>query len=164
MWEEKTLVTSIFSFSHNVFQWLFASGSLKVEVVRRKVIINVWGWGWSLNFLCINHVFYINVGNPGRKVHVVENKIHVPLTLSQDFKFDENGRKFPNWVENTELKEKLLVTSNFPFSHSVFKRRVLQIRKNQGLFEKGLTKDVTVFKYILGEKLFPLVHNREGES
>ena len=36
-------------------------------------------------------------------------------------------------------KEKLLFTSNFSFSHIVFKRLVLQTRKNQGLFGKGLT-------------------------
>ena len=36
-------------------------------------------------------------------------------------------------------KEKLLVMSNFSFSHSVFKRLVLQTRENQGLFGKGLT-------------------------
>ena len=36
-------------------------------------------------------------------------------------------------------KEKLLVTSNFTFFHSVFKRLLLQTRKNQGLFGKGLT-------------------------
>ena len=35
-------------------------------------------------------------------------------------------------------KEKLLITSNFSFSHGVFKRLVLQTRKNQGLFGKGL--------------------------
>ena len=35
-------------------------------------------------------------------------------------------------------KEKLLVTSNFSFSHSVFKRHIPQTRKNQGLFGKGL--------------------------
>ena len=35
-------------------------------------------------------------------------------------------------------KEKLLVTRNFSFPHSVFKRLVLQTRKNQGLFGKGL--------------------------
>ena len=34
-------------------------------------------------------------------------------------------------------KEKLLVTGNFSFSHSVFKRLVLQTLKNQGLFRKG---------------------------
>ena len=35
-------------------------------------------------------------------------------------------------------KEKLLVMRNFSFPHSVFKRLVLQTRKNQGLFGKGL--------------------------
>ena len=55
-----------------------------------------------------------------------------------NFRFDENGRKLSKRVENTVEKEKLLVTSNFSFSHSVFKRHVLQIRKNQGLFGKGL--------------------------
>ena len=35
-------------------------------------------------------------------------------------------------------KEKLLVTSNFSFSHSVFDRLVLQTGKNQGLCRKGL--------------------------
>ena len=36
-------------------------------------------------------------------------------------------------------KEKLFVTSNFSFSHCVFKTLVLQTRKNQGLFGIGLT-------------------------
>ena len=40
-------------------------------------------------------------------------------------------------------KVKLLVTSNFTFSHSVFKRLVLQTRKNQGLFGKELTLSQT---------------------
>ena len=35
-------------------------------------------------------------------------------------------------------KEKLLVMSNFSFSHHVFKGLVLQTHKNQGLFGKGL--------------------------
>ena len=42
------------------------------------------------------------------------------------------GRKLRKW-------EKLLETSNFFFSPSVFKRLVLQTCKNQGLFGKGLT-------------------------
>ena len=42
-------------------------------------------------------------------------------------------------------KEKLLVTSNFPFSNSVFKWLVLQPRKNQGLFGKGLKKNSTIW-------------------
>ena len=42
-----------------------------------------------------------------------------------------------------EKKEKLLVTSNFSFYHSVFKRLILQTCKNQGLFGKGL-----IWKYM----------------
>ena len=41
-------------------------------------------------------------------------------------------------------KEKLLVVSNFSFSHSVFKRRVLQSRKKRGLFGKGLKGRATL--------------------
>ena len=45
---------------------------------------------------------------------------------------------YPNWLKIPWEKEKLLVKSNLSFSHGVFKRPVLQTRKNQGLFEKGL--------------------------
>ena len=44
----------------------------------------------------------------------------------------------PNGKKTMWEKEKLLVTSDFSFSHNVFKRHVLQTRKNQGLFGKGL--------------------------
>ena len=37
-------------------------------------------------------------------------------------------------------KEKLLVMSNFSFSHSVFKGLVLNTRKNQGLLRKELSE------------------------
>ena len=46
----------------------------------------------------------------------------------------------PNGLKTLWEKEKLLVTSNFSFSHSVFKRFVLQTRKNQGLLVKGIKK------------------------
>ena len=55
-----------------------------------------------------------------------------------------NGKK-PLWE-----KEKLLVTSNFSFSHSVLKGIVLQTRKNQGLFGKGLP--LTVVSRHFGSK------------
>ena len=48
------------------------------------------------------------------------------------------GGMFSERGENTEGKVKLLVTSNFSFSHSVFKRFVLQKRKKKGFFGKGL--------------------------
>ena len=48
------------------------------------------------------------------------------------------------WSHNTSRlrraykKEKLLVTRNFSFSHTVFKRLLVQTRKNKGLFGKRL--------------------------
>ena len=64
--------------------------------------------------------------------------------VADHFKFDENGRKFSKQVENTVgEKEKLLIMSNFSFSHSVFKRLILQTCKNQGLFGKGLHKKLS---------------------
>ena len=60
-----------------------------------------------------------------------------------NFKFDENGRKFSRRVENTvgkgEIAHYKLVMSNFSFSLTVFKRLVLQTHENQGLTGKGLT-------------------------
>ena len=46
----------------------------------------------------------------------------------------------PKWLTTLWEKEKLLVMSNFSFSHSVFKRPVLLTRKNQSLFGKVLRK------------------------
>ena len=55
------------------------------------------------------------------------------LTLSKlkqssddNFKFDENGRKFSKWVENTVGKGEIARKSNFSFSHSVFKWLISQ--------------------------------------
>ena len=54
-----------------------------------------------------------------------------------DFKFDENGRKLSKRVENTVGKGKLLVLSNFSFSHGVFKRLVAQGRQKVSLCGNG---------------------------
>ena len=51
----------------------------------------------------------------------------------------------PNRQKTLWEKEKLLIMSNFSFSHSVFKGLILQTRKNQGLFGKGLTSLKIVF-------------------
>ena len=56
-----------------------------------------------------------------------------------NFKLDDNGSKFSKRVETLWEQEKLLVMSNFSFSHNVFKRLVLQTRKNLGLFGKELS-------------------------
>ena len=51
--------------------------------------------------------------------------------------------------------EKLLVTSNFSFSRSVFKRPLLQTRKKQGLFGRGLMlpKQALIFMSLQYESL-----------
>ena len=62
------------------------------------------------------------------------------MTISGLTKMAESS---PNGQKTLWEKEKLLVTSNFSFSLSVFKRPVVQTRKNQGLFGKGLKAYVT---------------------
>ena len=48
------------------------------------------------------------------------------------------AESYPNSWKTLSEKEKLLITSNFAFSQSVFKRLVLQTHKKKGLFGKGL--------------------------
>ena len=59
-------------------------------------------------------------------------------TISSLMKMAES---YPNGKKTLWEKEKLLVTSNFSFSHSIFKRLKLQTRKNQGLFGKRLSNN-----------------------
>ena len=60
------------------------------------------------------------------------------MFADDNFKFDENGRKLPKRVENAVEKEKLLVTSNFSFSRSVFKRLVFQGHQKVSLSGNGV--------------------------
>ena len=58
-------------------------------------------------------------------------------SADENFKFDENGRKLSKWVKKTLWeKEKLLATTNFSFSLSVF---------------KGASKGVIVWEWVNGE-------------
>ena len=58
------------------------------------------------------------------------------MTISNLMKMEESSS---NRYKTLWEKEKLLVTSNFSFSHNVFKRLILQACKNQGLFGQGLS-------------------------
>ena len=58
--------------------------------------------------------------------------------VDDNFKFDECGGKFSKRVENTVGKGGVACYERFLLFHSVFKRLVLQTRKNQGLFGRGL--------------------------
>ena len=54
------------------------------------------------------------------------------------------AEKFPNGYKTLREKEKLLVTSNFSFSHSVFKRLVSQGRQKESLCGNGLKKEIII--------------------
>ena len=58
------------------------------------------------------------------------------MTISNLMKMAQSSS---NGLKTLWEKKKLLVRSNFSFSHSVFKRPLLQTHKNQGLFGKRLT-------------------------
>ena len=87
--------------------------------------------------------------------NILSRIAHQILTLSQTTNFGlfqterVRGRQFQIWRKWKNVfqtgrkhweKEKLLVTSNFSFFHSVFNRLLLQTLNNQGLFGKGLRK------------------------
>ena len=61
------------------------------------------------------------------------------MTISNLIKMEESSSKRKKTLAE---KEKLLVMSNISFLHCVFKRLVLQIRKNQGLFGKGFRRQL----------------------
>ena len=67
------------------------------------------------------------------------------MRMAENF---QRGRKYCG------EKEKFLDMSNFFFSRSVFKRPVLQTRKNQCLFGKGLSFFPVKPTYKTGQKLY----------
>ena len=54
------------------------------------------------------------------------------------FKFDENGRTLSKRVENIEGKGEIACYEQFLLFPQCIQKLVLQTRKNQGLFGKGL--------------------------
>ena len=74
-----------------------------------------------------------------------------------------------NELKTLWAKEKLIISSNFSFSRSVFKRLVLQTRKNQGLFGKGLksnllqvTNSEATSYYVVYIQWIPLYRNPDN--
>ena len=72
---------------------------------------------------------------PNDKFQTCPNRKSLQTTISKLMKM---AYSFLNGKKTMWKKEKLLVMSNFSFSRIVFKIHVLQTRKNQGLFGKGL--------------------------
>ena len=57
-----------------------------------------------------------------------------------NFKVDENSRKFSKWMENPLGKGGIARYEQFLLYPQCFQRLILQTHKNQGLFGKGLKK------------------------
>ena len=75
----------------------------------------------------------------------------------RQFQVRSKWQKVPQTGRKTmREKEKLPVTSNFSFSHSVFKRLFLQTCKNQGLFGKGLRQKRVIELRVLVELVIVL--------
>ena len=71
----------------------------------------------------------------------------MPILGSSNSASNENIIKVKNmdkwghsYLINIVGKEKLLVMSNFSFSHNVFKSCLLLVRQNEYLWSKGLTQ------------------------
>ena len=62
------------------------------------------------------------------------------MKMAYSFKFDENGIKFFELVENTVVKGEIARYEQFHLSHSVFKRLILQTRKRPGLVGERVKK------------------------
>ena len=63
-----------------------------------------------------------------------------------NFKFDQNSRKLSEWVENTVGKGEIAHYEQFLLFPQCFRRLVLQTRKNQGLFGKGLSVGLVAWR------------------
>ena len=108
--KEKLLVMSNFSFSHNVFKSCLL-------LMRQNEYL--WSKGLTLSQTTNFRLFQTE--------RLCRRQFQILITIAESS---------PNGYKTLWEKEKLLVTSNFSFSHSVFTRLVLQTRKNQGLFGK----------------------------
>ena len=81
--------------------------------------------------------FFIRVINsfPNDNFRLCQTQKSLQTTISNLMKIAESS---PHRWKTLWEKEKLLIMSNFFFSHSVFKRLLLQTRKTQASFVKGL--------------------------
>ena len=98
--KENLLITSIVCFSHNVFHSFIFS-------VRQNAALC--GNGLTLSQTTISRL-------------IQTGRINLQTTISNLTKMADSS---PNWWKTLWEKEKLLLMSNFSFSHSVFKRHIL---------------------------------------
>ena len=91
---------------------------------------------------CLTHLGHLSIINP------LPDSSKLKEFADDNFKFDENGRKLSKQVEKIVEKEKLLVTSNFSCTNSVFKRLVSQERQKVLLCGNGLNHSFMILQMI----------------
>ena len=99
MWEEeKLLVWSNFSFSHNVFYtiWYFFFHFICTLKCRLQ-FVSIWT---SLKFC------HLVISKPITRQQILD-AAKLKKCADDNFTFDENGRKLSKWVENTVGKEEI---------------------------------------------------------
>ena len=109
------LVTSIFSFSQNIFYHPHYQIS-----IFSHIYVMVCKSFKSRLFLTLSQTSTFRL-------------IQIEDFANNNFKSDENGRRFSKWVENTAGKGEIVVTHNLSFPPSVFERHVLHTCKKQRL-------------------------------
>ena len=104
-----------------------------------------------LMFCCRKYVYHIRILFVYGTIHVMLLNDYQSFTKRQildasklkefaddNFKFDENERKFLKWVENTVGKGEIARYEQFLLFPQCFQNTCTEDIKNQGLFGKGL--------------------------
>ena len=100
--------------------WIY---EIRFIMIGRLLIIQTWCCNICFCFSLLRNVELIFNSFPHDNIFFYSSKLR---ELSDDnFNFDKNSAKFSKRVKTRWEKEKLLVTSNFSFYHSVFKRLAL---------------------------------------
>ena len=126
---EKMLVTSIFSFSHNVFYSVSVqTSSFELHLFCCLQMLSVWS-EILLSDIELTHNQMTNF-----RLFQTERVCRQQFQIGRKWKkVIQTGRK--HWE-----KEELLIMGSFSFSHSVFKRLVSQGRQKVSLCGNGIHK------------------------
>ena len=111
----------------------FSTLSQILSTLRKKPVENNVG---KSNFSFLYKVFHSYINLVCQNAALYGNGLKKLQTTVSNL--TKNGGKFSERVGNAVGKKKLLVMTNFTYSHRVFKRLVLQTYKDKGLFGKGL--------------------------
>ena len=106
---------------------------------EKMLMTNIFSFSYNVFFPIWHRNYFLTLSQTTN--FRLQNSKGLQTAISNLMKMIESS---PNGLKMLWEKEKLLITSNFSFSHSVFKRLVLQKCKNQGLFGKGFSNITSV--------------------